>query len=110
MDKEKTTKERVVDVTYQNKDISSKYMASMHGTTFAKVLGIDMSAVLRNEPTELPSIEVNNMMMDNLFLLEDESYAIIDYESKYSEENKVKYLIMLQGLSNYYTIKTSRYL
>ena len=30
--------------------------------------------------------------MDNLFMLEDDSFAIVDYESEYSEENKGKYL------------------
>ena len=92
MDNEENSNEKSVKVAYQNKDISSKFLASMHGDAFAKALGIDMPAVIRNEPTELPSIEVNTMMMDNLFLLEDGSYVIIDYESKYSEENKVKYL------------------
>ena len=97
MDKEKT-KEKPVDVAYQNKDISSKFLASMHGNAFASALGIDMEPLERNEPTELPTVEVSNMMMDNLFLLRDGSYAIIDYESKYSEENKIKYLNYLARL------------
>lgn len=98
MGKDETNEERPIDVAHQNKDISSKYMASMHGSAFAKALGIDMSPLERNEPTELPAIEVSNMMMDNLFLLADGSYAIIDYESKYSEENKIKYLNYLARL------------
>jgi len=70
----------------------------MHGSAFAKALGIDMKPLDRNEPTELPAIEVSDMMMDNLFLLTDGSYVIIDYESNYSEENKIKYLSYLARL------------
>lgn len=43
-------------------------------------------------PTNLPTVEANELRMDNLFLLEDGSIAIIDYESVYNEENKIKYL------------------
>ena len=32
------------------------------------------------------------MRLDNLFRLKDGSYAIVDYESSYNEENKIKYL------------------
>jgi hypothetical protein len=44
------------------------------------------------EPTNLPAIEANELRMDNLFLLEDGSYLLVDYESVYDEANKVKYL------------------
>lgn len=32
------------------------------------------------------------MLIDNLFLLEDGTYAIVDYESVYKKSNKIKYL------------------
>lgn len=43
-------------------------------------------------PTNLPKIQVNEMRLDNLFLLEDDSIAIIDYESDVKWENQLKYL------------------
>ncbi len=43
-------------------------------------------------PTNLPQIQVNEMRIDNLFLLEDDSIAIIDYESDVKWENHLKYL------------------
>lgn len=43
-------------------------------------------------PTNLPTIEANEMRLDNLFRLEDNSIALIDYESVYKEEDKIKYL------------------
>ena len=79
-------------IAYQNKDISSKYFAEEYKNTLFKVFGLDLPDIVSVEPTELPAVEVNDMAMDNLFLLADGSYAIIDYESDYSEEKKVKYL------------------
>lgn len=79
-------------IAYQNKDISSKYFAEQFKDILFKVYGLDLPAIVRAEPTELPAIEVSDMAMDNLYYLVDDSYAIIDYESEYSEDNKVKYL------------------
>ncbi|MDE7039267.1 MAG: hypothetical protein K2O98_15340 [Lachnospiraceae bacterium] len=50
-------------------------------------------------PTNLPQIQVNEMRIDNLFLLEDDSIAIIDYESdvkweKLLEEGRKEGLIL----------------
>ncbi len=79
-------------VAYQNKDISSKHFAEEFKDTFFKVYGLDLPDIVRTEPTELPAVEVSDMAMDNFYYLSDGSYAIVDYESRYSEENKVKYL------------------
>ncbi len=79
-------------IAYQNKDIASKYFAEEYKDTLFKVYGLDLPDIVSIEPTELPAVEANDMFMDNLFLLADGSYAIIDYESKYTDENKVKYL------------------
>lgn len=48
--------------------------------------------VLQVLPTNLPAIHVNEMRLDNLFLLEDDSIAIIDYESSVKWESRLKYL------------------
>ncbi len=89
MEKEKSNG---VSIAYQNKDISAKAFAEDFKDTFFKVFGLDLPSIVRVEPTELPAIEVNDMTMDRLYYLADGTHAIIDFESKYSEENKVKYL------------------
>ena len=79
-------------VSYHAKDVFSKVMAeAFKGKSFAP-FGIDLPGIVDAEPTNLPAIEANELRMDNLFLLKDGSFAIIDYESDYSEENKIKYL------------------
>ena len=42
--------------------------------------------------TSLPAVKANELRLDNLFELADGSVAIVDYESVYDEEDKVKYL------------------
>ncbi len=79
-------------VAYQNKDISSKrFGESLKGGSL-EVYGIKNSKIVGVRPTNLPTIEAKELRLDNLFEMEDGSLAIIDYESKYSEKNKVKYL------------------
>ena len=71
-------------IAWQNKDIASKFLADeFKGKSFA-VYGIDIPKVMRSEPTNLPDIEVNELRLDGLFELIDGSYAIVDYESRYS--------------------------
>ncbi len=88
----KQTKGNSSAIAYQNKDIVSKVMAEeFKGKTFA-VYGIDVPKVKRADPTNLPMIAANELRLDNLFELVDGSYAIVDYESKYSPENMIKYI------------------
>lgn len=79
-------------VAYQNKDIASKVTAeSLVGKSLAP-FGLPDIKVVGLLPTNLPVIEADELRMDNLFLLEDGSVAIIDYESKFEKKNFVKYM------------------
>ena len=80
------------EIAYQNKDIISKLFGeSLKGKSLS-VYGIRDPIITDIRPTNLPVIEANELRLDNLFLMEDGAYAIIDYESEYSDENKTKYL------------------
>ncbi len=52
--------------------------------------------------TSLPAVKANELRLDNLFELADGSVAIVDYESVYDKEDKVKYLNYLTGIVNRY--------
>lgn len=80
------------EITYHNKDVLSKIMAENFKEKSLKVYGIDVPKIKQILPTNLPAIQVNEMRIDNLFLLEDGSVAIIDYESSVKWENYLKYL------------------
>ena len=80
------------DIAYQNKDVASKVTGeALLGSSLAP-FGLPHIKIVDVLPTSLPAIESNELRLDNLFLLEDEAVAIIDYESAYSRENFVKYL------------------
>lgn len=80
------------DVTWQNKDVTSKVMAEQFKEKTLNVYGLDVPKIVQVLPTNLPEISANELRIDNLFLLEDGTLAIIDYESAYEESDKVKYL------------------
>lgn len=80
------------NVAYQNKDVTAKYLEEhLENKTFA-VYGVDAPKIVQVLPTNLPVIEANELRLDNLFLLEDGSLALVDYESSYSDKDKIKYL------------------
>ena len=89
-------------VAYQNKDIVSKVFADNFKEKSLQVYGLDIPKVVQVLPTNLPEVSANELRIDHLFLLEDGTVAIIDYESAYKEENKIKYL-------NYITRVVNRY-
>lgn len=80
------------EITYQNKDVMSKILAENFKDKSLKVYGLDLPKIKQILPTNLPEIHVNEMRLDNLFLLEDGSVAIIDYESSVKWENNLKYV------------------
>lgn len=84
--------ENEVKVVYQNKDIVSKIFGEAMKEKSLKAYGLNVPKVVDVLPTNLPALELNELRIDNIFVLEDGSYAIIDYESKYRYRNKVKYL------------------
>ncbi len=80
------------EISWQNKDITSKMMAAeFKGKTFS-VYGLSLPDIVEVKPTNMPDIEANELRLDNLFYLADGSVAIVDYESEYRESNKLKYL------------------
>lgn len=77
--KEKSKKE----IAYQNKDIANKIFAEKFAGKSLKVYGINLPAIKQVLPTNLPVIQANELRIDNLFLLEDNTFLLVDYESTY---------------------------
>ena len=97
------SKQQTREIAYQNKDITSKVFAEKFVGKSLNVYGFHLPRVKKVLPTNLPVIQADELRLDNLFLLEDASLALIDYESVYTEENKVKYLNYIARIvSQYY--------
>ena len=89
-------------IAYQNKDITSKLLAEhFKGKTF-RVYGLDIPEVKAVLPTNIPAVRANELRLDNLFELVDGTVALVDYESEYTKEDKVKYLNYLAGIAERY--------
>ena len=80
------------DIAYQNKDIALKYFGDALKNKDLTVYGLPHIRIKDTGPTNLPAIEVNELRMDNLFILEDSSFALIDYESTFGIHDIVKYV------------------
>ncbi len=79
-------------IAYQNKDILSKIFAESLKEKSFSVYGIDLPKIIEVLPTNLPGIQVNELRLDNLFLLEDNSIVLVDYESKFLNNDILGYL------------------
>ena len=67
-----------------------------------RVYGLDLPEIREARPTDFPAVRANELRMDNLFELEDDTVAILDYESDYDKNDKVKYLNYLTGAADRY--------
>ena len=79
-------------IIYHNKDVISKIFGENLKEKSLDVYGINIPKIKAVLPTNLPVVEANEMRLDNIFQLEDDSVALIDYESKYEYADKIKYL------------------
>lgn len=79
-------------ITYHNKDVISKIFGETLKNKSFEVYGIEIPEIIEVLPTNLPAVEANEMRLDNLFRLKDDSLALVDYESTYDYEDKIKYL------------------
>ena len=88
MEKQKTDSA----ITYHNKDVISKLFGEKLKNKSFEVYGLKIPEITEVLPTNLPAVEANEMRLDNLFRLKDDSLALVDYESTYDYEDKIKYL------------------
>ena len=89
-------------IAYQNKDILFKILGQTYKEKSFAAYGIDLPPIRELLPTNLPKISANEKDIDNLFLLEDGTYAIVDYEAEYKKLNKIKYLNYIARVTEKY--------
>ena len=74
------------DIAYQNKDITQKLSAELLKNKSLAVYGLPDIYIKDLLPTNLPAVEANELRMDNLFVLGDDTLALIDYESSFGKK------------------------
>ena len=79
-------------IAYQNKDVVAKLFGDHLQGKPLSLLGWHSERYIKELlPTNLPVVSAKELRMDNLFVLDDGSLAIVDYESAYKKQNFVKY-------------------
>lgn len=79
-------------IAYQNKDIEFKVLSEAYRERSFQAYGLDLPRIKEVLPTNLPVVLADEKRMDNLFLLEDDTYAVVEYESKNEAEDRIKYV------------------
>lgn len=79
-------------IAYQNKDVVFKILSETYKEKSFRAYGLDLPSIKEVLPTNLPDVSTDEKRMDNLFLLEDDTLAIVDYESEDKDSNKIKYI------------------
>lgn len=96
-------------IVYQNKDILFKILGQTYKEKSFAAYGINLPPIQELLPTDLPKISANAKLIDNLFLLKDGTYAIVDYESVYKKTNKIKYLNYIARVMEKYFKEDNRF-
>ena len=79
-------------LAYQNKDIEFKLISETFKEKSFEAYGLNLPKIKAVLPTNLPKVSANEKRMDHLFLLEDDTVAIVDYEAEDKLANRVKYV------------------
>ena len=78
-------------IVYQNQDVLLKIMSENYQDVSLEVYGLTLPRIMRMLPTNLPNISLDEKRADNVFLLEDNSILVLEYESSNDPENLIKY-------------------
>lgn len=89
-------------IANQIKDITSKLFSERIQGKSLNVYGLKLPPVRQALPTNIPQIMTNELKTGNIFLLEDNTIAVIDCESDYKKRNKHKYVEYVNYISEYY--------
>jgi hypothetical protein len=78
-------------VAYQNKDIIFKILSENYRNKSLSVYGLDLPPIKEALPTNLPALKLDEKRADNIFLLENDTILILEYESSSDTKNLIKY-------------------
>lgn len=82
-----------MEVAYHNNDIILKYMSEAFKDTALTFYGLDTPKIKAVIPTELPVLEVSEEAMDFVFLLEDDTYLHLEFQTTKAYENLKRFLL-----------------
>ena len=78
-------------IAYQNKDVIFKILSENYRNKSLSAYGLDLPPIKKALPTNLPVLQLDEKRADNIFLLENESILILEYESSGDARHLIKY-------------------
>ena len=76
-----------IDIPYQNYDVVFKSLTHVFGGSVLEVLGVNLASVVRAVPTELQEVKLKNRGMDFVFLLQNDEYLHVEFQTTASEDD-----------------------
>ena len=78
-------------ITHENKDVLFKILSKFYPDKSFNVYGLNLPKVKQLLPTNLPALSLDERRTDNIFLLEDDTILILEFESSVHYKNLFKY-------------------
>ncbi|ACQ51413.1 hypothetical protein [Clostridium botulinum] len=90
-------------ITYQAKDVLFKTLSEMFKDKALIMYGLDYPKIVEMLPNEFPEVKADERRADSIFLLEDGSILLLEYESNNRiTENMYKYIDYVLRISRKY--------
>jgi hypothetical protein len=90
-------------ITYQAKDVLFKTLSEMFKDKALIMYGLDFPKIVEMLPNEFPEVKADERRADSVFLLEDGSILLLEYESNnIITENMYKYIDYVLRISRKY--------
>lgn len=90
-------------ITYQAKDVLFKTLSEMFKDKALIMYGLDYPKIVEMLPNEFPEVKADERRADSVFLLEDNSILLLEYESNNRiTENMYKYIDYVLRISKRY--------
>lgn len=81
------------NISYHNKDILFKCLSELYKNQALSVYGFDFPVIKEMIPNEFPEVKADAKRADSIFMLEDGSILLLEYESNNRiAENHLKYI------------------
>ena len=78
-------------ITHRNKDVMFKVLSQNYQDKSLAVYGLNLPRIKRLLPSNYPAVTATEIYAENIFLLEDGSLLILEYESKPTKKDFWKY-------------------
>jgi hypothetical protein len=78
-------------IAHQNKDVIFKILSENYRNKSLNVYGLNLPPIKEALPTNLPAIQLDEKRADNIFMLENDTILILEYESSGDAKNLIKY-------------------